>query len=161
MNFEKLIRFSLLLLLIFTPTLAKSIMGQGICSDPHKPCGSFKPYELSFRIPSSKALAKPEDRSAEFYAVILQTANPCAISEDERRSTQALFPRNKVFVSRFECEPEDDVSYSTIDHAKHSILAVYAGKTKRQAATFLTLVRKAGRFPDAYVRRMAVILVHP
>ena len=148
-------------MLMLTPSLSTSILGQNICPDPNKPCGSFKPYELSFRIPSSKALAKPEDRSAAFYAVILKTAKPCAISEDERLSVQTLFPRNKVFVSRFECEPEDDISYATIDHGKHSVLAVYAGETTRQAATFLKLVRETGRFTDAYVRKMAVILVHP
>ena len=161
MNFKTFRQFSLLLVLMLTPTLSTSILGQSICPDPNKPCGSFKPYELSFRIPSSKALAKPEDRSAAFFAVILKSAKPCAISEDERLSVQTLFPRNKVFVSRFECEPEDNISYDTIDHGKHGVLAVYAGKTKREAATFLNQVRKTGRFTDAYVRRMAVVLVHP
>lgn len=161
MNFKTLRHCIFLLVLMLTPALSISLLGQSICPDPKQPCGSFKPYELPFRIPSTKALAKPEDRSAAFYAVILRTAKPCEISEDERLSVQTLFPRNKAFVSRFECEPEDNISYETIDHGKHSVLAVYAGTTKRQAATFLKLVRETGRFTDAYVRRMTVILVHP
>ena len=162
MNAKSLKKCSLLLLLmLITPPLSKSIYAQSICPDPSKPCGNFKPYELPFRIPSSKALARAEDRSAEFYAIVLKTAKPCSISKDERQPAQTLFPRNKVFVSRFECEPEDDITYSTIDHSKHSVLAVYAGTTKREAGTFLTRVRRTGRFPDAYVKKMAVILVHP
>jgi len=151
----------LLLLMLITPSLSTNIYAQTICPDPDKPCGSFKPYELPFRIPPSRALARAEDRSAEFYAVILKTAKPCAISEDERQMAQTQFPRNKVFVSRFECEPEDAVTYSTIDHSKHSVLAVYAGATKRGAANFLTQVRQTGRFTDAYIKKTAVILVHP
>lgn len=162
MNFKSLKKCSLLLLLmVITPYLSKNIYAQTICPDPDKPCGSFKPYELPFKIPPSRALARAEDRSAEFYAVILKTAKPCAISEDERQLAQRQFPRDKVFVSRFECEPEHAVTYSTLDHRKHSILAVYAGATKRGAATFLNQVRQTGRFPDAYIKKTTVILVHP
>ncbi len=162
MNFKSLKKCDLLLLLVLiAPSLSNSVYAQAICADPNKPCGSFKPHELPFKVPPSQALARAEDRSAEFYAIILKSAKPCSISEVERQSTQTLFPRNKVFLSRFECEPEDNITYSTIDHTKHAILAVYAGATKRAAATFLSHVRRTGRFPDAYVRKMAVALVHP
>lgn len=162
MNFKRLKKCSLiLLLLVIAPAFSKSTYAQSICPDPDRPCGTFKPYELPFRIPPSQALARPEDRSVEFYAIILKTAEPCSVSEDERQAAQTLFPRNKVFASRFECDAEDVITYSTVDHSKHGILAVYAGKTKRQAGSFLTRVRRTGRFPGAYVRKMAVLRVHP
>src|SRR6267142_2148886 len=81
---------------------------QRICPDPAKPCGNFKPYELPFNIPPSQK-AKAEDKSAAFYAIILKSAKPCSIPEDERLAAQLLFPQNKVFVSRFECDPEDNI----------------------------------------------------
>lgn len=162
MIFKSLKKCSLLLLLMLvTPALSKTIYAQSICPDPNKPCGKFKPYELSFRVRPSKVLARAEDRSTGFYAIILKTAAPCSILEGERQSAQTLFPRNKVFLSRFECEPEDNITYSTIDHSKHGILAVYAGRTKREAGIFLTRVHRTGRFPDAYMRRMAVVRVYP
>ena len=147
----------LVLLMLLSPAVAKT---QSICPNPEKPCGSFKPYELSFRIPPSNK-ARPEDRSAAFYAIILKSAAPCSIAEDERKAAQAYFPRNKVFTSRFECEPEDIISYTTIDDRKYSILAVYAGSTRSQAQKFLSHVRTTGRYPDAYLRRMTVVRVHP
>src|SRR5688500_20081795 len=145
------------LLILLSPAVAKT---QSICPDPEKPCGSFKPYELSFRIPPGK-LARPEDRSAAFYAIILKSAAPCSIADDQRKAAQADFPRNKVFISRFECKPEDIISYTTIDDRKYSILAVYAGSTRRQAEAFLSRVRTRGSYPDAYLRRMTVVRVHP
>jgi hypothetical protein len=147
----------LVLLMLLSPAVAES---QSICPNPDKPCGSFKPYELSFRIPRSTQ-ARPEDRSAAFYAIILKSAAPCSIADDERKAAQAVFPRNKVFISRFECEPEDIISYTTIDDKKHSILAVYAGRTRRQAESFLSRVRATGRYADAYIRKMEVVRVHP
>jgi hypothetical protein len=147
----------LVLLVLLSPAVAKT---QSICPNPEKPCGSFKPYELSFRIPPSNK-ARAEDRSAAFYAIILKSAALCSIADDQRKAAQAVFPRNKVFISRFECESEDNVSYTTIDERKYSILAVYAGSTRRQAETFLSRVRTTGRYLDAYIRRMTVVLVHP
>ena len=147
----------LVFLMLLSPAVAKT---QSICPSPEKPCGSFKPYELSFRIPPGNK-ARAEDQSAAFYAIILKSAAPCSIADDERKAAQADFPRNKVFISRFECEAEDIISYTTIDDRKFSILAVYAGSTKRQAEIFLSHVRTTGRYPDAYLRRMTVVRVHP
>ena len=71
-----------------------------------------------------------------------------------------FFPRNKVFLDRFECGPEDDITYQPLDN-KYSILAVYGGSTKRQAQTILSRARKTARFADAYLKKMQVVLVHP
>jgi hypothetical protein len=65
-----------------------------------------------------------------------------------------------VFVSRFECDPEDSVNYTTIDR-KYGVLAVYGGKSLPEAKAFLETVRKTGRFSGAYLRRMRAVLVHP
>jgi len=154
-NFNQLGLLALLMLL--SPAVAKT---QSICPDPEKPCGSFKSYELSFRIPPGNK-ARAEDRSAAFYAIILKSAAPCSIADDQRKAAQADFPRNKVFISRFECEDEDNISYTTIDDRRYSILAVYAGSTRRQAENFLSRVRTTGRYADAYIRRMTVVRVHP
>lgn len=158
MNLRSFKGFGALLLL----TLAAPIFSgaQSICPNPDKPCRGFKPYELPFRIPPSNT-ARAEDTSADFYAIILKSSPPCSIPDNERISAQKLFPQNKVFVSRFECEGEDTIKYSSIDSTKYSILAVYAGASKRQADGFLVRVRKTGRFPDAYLKRMKVVLVHP
>ena len=144
------------LLILLSPAVAKT---QSICPNPEKPCGSFKPYELSFRIPPGNK-ARAEDRSIAFYAVILESAAPCSITDDQRKAAQADFPRNKVFISRFECESEDNISYTTIDDRKHSILAVYAGSTRREAGSFLSRARIGG-YSDAYLRKMTVVRVHP
>lgn len=148
------------LLLIAAATLPGRAEAQRICPDPALPCGDFKPYEMPFRVPPSRR-ARAEERSAPFYAVILKTAARCGIPESERLSAQALFPGRKVFVSRFECDGEDNITYTTIDDGRHSVLAVSAGGTRREAQRFLAGVRGAGRFPGAYLRRMQVVLVFP
>jgi hypothetical protein len=159
-SFKKCLPFLLLLLLGWV--LSPAAYGQRICSDPAKPCGlkSSRPYELTFVIPRSN-LARAEDKSAAFYGVILRSAKPCSIDENERVSAQQMFPRNKVFVSRFECGEEDVITYEPIDSTKFSVMAVYAGSTKRQAENLLARVQKTNRFPDAYIKRMRAVLVHP
>ena len=152
-------RFPIILFLMI-PIFPGLAYAQSICPNPDKPCGSFKPYELPFRIPRSNT-ARAEDRSTDYYAIILKSSTPCSIPEDERLSAQKLFPQNKVFVSRFECDGEDTIKYSTIDSSKYSIMAVYAGATKRQADGFLVRARKTNRFPDAYLKRMKSVRVHP
>lgn len=160
MGFKTIRKFiPLLLLMLITLVSSQSATSQRICHDPAKPCGTSKPYELPFRIPSS-SLARTDDRSANFYAIILKTAARCSIADNERVSAQALFPRNKVFLSRFECDAEDIISYSPIED-KYSILAIYAGNTRREADRFLTQVRRSSRFPDAYIKKLRVVRVHP
>lgn len=148
-----------LLLLTAAPILAGRALAQTVCPDPDRPCGSFKAYELAFRIPAAK-VARAEDQSELFFAVILKSAKPCSVAESERLAAQGLFPHNKVFASRFECDAEDNIRYTTID-TKYGILAAYAGKTPSEAKAFLARVRQTGRFPDAYLRRMRAIRVHP
>ena len=159
MNFKTLTKCGLVLLVaLLALAFSEGVYAQRVYSDPGKHYGR-KPYELPFAIPPSKALARAEDRSVEFYAVILKTAERCSIPDQERVSAQVFFPRNKVFLDRFDCGPEDDITYSNLD-SKYSILAVYGGATKRQALTILARARKTGRFSDAYLKKMQVILVH-
>ena len=94
--------------------------------------------------------------------MILKTAARCGIPETERLQVQRLFPANKVFSQRFECEDELEelISYSNVD-PKWGFLAVYAGTTEQQAKAFLAKVAATGRFPGANVRRMQVMFVVP
>jgi hypothetical protein len=87
-------RFIFLLVLLMLSFRASG-SAQRIYSDPGKSHGN-KPYELPFQIPRSRALARAEDRSDPFHAVILKTAARCSIPDQERVSAQAFFPRNKV-----------------------------------------------------------------
>jgi len=45
------------------------------------------------------------------------------------------------------------------DRRKAGFIAVYAGKTEAEAKQFLAEVKAAGRFPDANLRRMQVVLI--
>jgi hypothetical protein len=160
MHFKNLRKYGLALLPAFLILcFSQGLCAQRIYSEPGTYHGR-KPYELPFKIPPAKALARAEDLSAEFYAVILKTAERCSIPDEERIAAQAFFPRNKVFLDRFECGPEDNITYRPLDN-KYSILAVYGGPTSRQAQTILTRARKTGRFADAYLKKMQVVLVHP
>ena len=132
-----------------------------VCPDPARPCPGFGSHDLSFSLPAGGA-ARAEDRSAPFYAVVLRSGPRCSVGERERRAAQALFPRRKVFATRFECEgdAENNVTYTGVD-ARYGFLAVYAGGTRAQADTALARVRATGRFPGANLRRMRVVRVHP
>ena len=105
---------------------------------------------------------RAEFRSAPFYAVILRTAARCRVEETERASAQALFPHNKVFAMRFECDDdvENNVTYTNVD-AKLAFLAVYAGEDRAAAKKILATVAAGGRFPGANLRRMQVVFVYP
>lgn len=132
-----------------------------VCPDPARPCAGFQPHDLSFALPADGA-ARAEDRSRPFYAVILRTAGRCAVGERERLAAQTLFPRRKVFATRWECDGdvENNVTYTGVD-ARHGFLAVYAGESRAQADSALARVKATGRFPGANLRRMRVVRVHP
>jgi len=132
-----------------------------IFPDPARPPAAFKPHELPFATPKD-GVARAEYRSVPFYAVILKTAPRCTLKEDERRQVQALFPSNKVFFSRFDCEDavEEHITYTNVD-PKWGFLAVYAGADEAQARRFLETVKALNRFPGANVRRMQVVLAYP
>lgn len=153
---------TLCLALALLAPLARDQAAPGrVCPDPAHPCAGFRPHDLSFVLPAGGA-ARAEDRSAPFYAVVLRSAPRCALGERERRAAQALFPRNKVFATRFECDGdvENNVTYTGVD-ARHGFLAVYAGDTRAAADAALARVRATGRFPGANLRRMQVVRVHP
>lgn len=132
-----------------------------VCPDPARPCPGFRSHDLSFEVPAGGA-ARAEDRSATFYAVVLRSGPRCSVGERERLAAQALFPRRKVFATRFECDDdvENNVTYTGVD-ARYGFLAVYGGETRAQAERVLASVRETGRFPGANLRRMRVVRVHP
>ena len=121
----------------------------------------FRPHQLPFALPTD-GIARAEHRSPPFHAVILRTAEPCSIREQDRLEAQRLFPVNKVFATRFGCEDgdPDPVTYTNVD-AKWGFLAVHAGHSPEDADRMLARVRATGRYPGANVRRMQAVLVYP
>lgn len=134
-----------------------------VCPDPAKPCGEFRqfrPHELSFRIGRKFDFDRGQDRSQPFYAVILRSGPLCGIAEAEREAAQSAFPDRKVFVHRHLCEDfTDPVTYTNVNR-KAGFLAVYAGRTEAEARELQARVRAAGRYPDAGLRRMQVVLTY-
>src|SRR5688572_15686863 len=132
-----------------------------VCGDPARPCPGFRPHDLSFPLPTD-GKARAEARSAPFFAVLLRTAARCAITEAERLEIQKLFPRHKVFATRFECDddPENNVTYTKVSD-KHGFVAVWAGPDRAAGAKLLAEVKALGRFPGANLRQLQVVLVYP
>ena len=131
--------------------------------NPTSPCieASFKPHELCFETPKDE-VARAEYLSEPFYAIILKTAEPCTITEVERLKVQALFPQNKVFSMRFYCDEniEENISYTNVND-KYGFLAVYAGRTMKEAKARLAEVSAMGKFPGANIRKMQAQLNFP
>jgi hypothetical protein len=139
-----------------------SAMAQGkVQSDPAKSCGNttFKPHELCFEAPKDE-IARAEFLSETFYAIILKTAARCTIPEADRADVQRLFPRLKVFSTRFQCDDdvEENISYTNVNEA-YGFVAVYAGRTMKEAKARLLEVRATAKFPGANIRKMQVKLV--
>jgi len=132
-----------------------------VCGDPARACAGFQENDLSFSLPKD-GKAHDETRSAPFFAVILRTAERCSIKEAEQKEAQALFPRNKVFYVRFECDDnvENNVSYTNVNK-KFAFLAVYAGEERAAAEQLLAKVKASGRFPGANLRRMQAVFNSP
>ncbi len=128
-----------------------------VCFEPARPCPGFKANDLSFPL-DRDARARPEQRSAPFFAVILKTAKRCTLNPGEAGEIQALFPDRKVFFTRFECDGdvENNVSYSNVDPAV-GFIAVYAGEGRAAAGETLARVKSMNRFPGANLRSMQVI----
>jgi hypothetical protein len=128
-----------------------------ICGDPAMRCGAaneFQPHDLSFRIPRNAVIWESEF----FYAIMLKSikaTDDCEnhVSEDERLEAQSLFPRNKVFADR--CPEPGNLFYSGTN-SDYRFMAVYAGKTRAEAARMLALVKATGKYPTANLRRMSV-----
>ena len=55
---------------------------------------------------------------------------------------------------------ENNVYYEPVD-AQLAFLAVYAGSNRREADAMLATVRRTGRYPGAYLRRLQVVYVYP
>jgi hypothetical protein len=130
-----------------------------IHADPARPLPGFKPHQLPFELPRD-GTARAEFRSAPFYAVILKSTKPCGTTEKERLEAQAFFPRNKVFSNRFGCEDEETITYTNVE-PKFGFIAAYAGQTPAQAQAFLDGVKATGRFADANIRKMEIVLIYP
>jgi hypothetical protein len=137
-----------------TPTVAPRV-----CPDPDKPCPGFAGHDLSFPLPDD-GVARPDARSAPFLAVLLRTTERCAIQESQRLEVQGLFPRHKVFATRFECDNdvENNVTYTNVD-GQYGFLAVYAGENQETAKE--TLATALARFPGANLRTMQVVFTYP
>lgn len=120
-----------------------------------------KSYDLCFDQPGG-GVVDNGNVSEFFYAVILRSAPKCSIAEDERIEVQGLFPRNKVFAMRFECDDdvENNITYRGVDDSV-GFVAVFAGRTLPAAKNFLRTVQTTGRFPGANVRKMQVVAVAP
>src|SRR5262249_11339241 len=132
-----------------------------VCGDPQKPCPGFKVNDLSFPLPKD-GVARPEIRSLPFYAVLLKSAPRCGVQDSERAEAQRLFPKSKVFYTRFECDDdvENNVTYTNVND-KVAFLAVYAGEDREAAEALLKEVRALGSFAGANLRRMQVVFVSP
>jgi len=145
---------------IFIHRVAATAEGR-ILTDPAQAHRGFKPHQLAFATPKD-GVARAEFRSQPFFAVILKTAPRCSVAEGERLQVQAMFPSNKVFTTRFECEdsPEEHITYTNVD-PKWGFVGAYAGATPAEAEAFLARVRQSGRFPGANLRKMQAVLVYP
>lgn len=138
-----------------TPTEGK------VHSDPAKPYPGFKPHELSFETPKD-GVARTEYKSQPFYVVILKTADRCSVTEEERLNVQTMFPHNKVFATRFQCndDVEENIDYTNVN-AKYGFIAVHAGTTLAEAQALLAKAKTTGRFAGANIRKMQAVLVYP
>jgi hypothetical protein len=129
-----------------------------VCPDPARPCPGFRENEISFRVAKKFEFDRGEDRSLPFYAVIVASGPLCGLSEEKRLSVQALYPSRKVFLHRYFCEDfSDDVTYTNVDQ-KVGFIAAYAGEKAAEAKTFLAEVTRGGKFPDAYLKKMQVVI---
>jgi hypothetical protein len=129
--------------------------------DPDTVCKGVKPHELCFDKPKDE-IARAEYLSEPFYAIILKTAARCSLAEAERLQVQALFPKNKVFSTRFYCDEdmEENIAYTNVKEDV-GFLAVYAGTTMTAAKAMLEDVNATGRFSGANIRKMQAKLVYP
>lgn len=64
-----------------------------------------------------------------------------------------------MFLHRYFCENFADKATYTNVNRKAGFIAVYAGRSEAEAKQFLAEVKAAGRFPDANLRRMQVVLI--
>ena len=135
-----------------------------ICHQPTAKCTSaysFAPHQLGFTIKDKLEFGKSY-RSEQFYAVVLKSikaagvADCSIVTEVERLEEQKMWPTRKVFASHLNC-PEELVLYENADQ-NFNFLAVYAGKTLKEAQRLLNQIKVNPRYSQAYLKRMHVIL---
>ena len=123
----------------------------------------FKLHELPFHI-VPREVARAEDRSNDFWALLLRTAAPCSISEDERAELQTYFQQHRVFMNRFGCDDESGadefMTYAGVE-AEQTFIAIYGGSKRRHAEWLEAIPMLKARYPDLAVVKMQAILVHP
>jgi hypothetical protein len=127
-----------------------------VCGNPIAACSTrsdFKEDDIPFLYPKNYVVGESE----LFYIVVVKSIKlaPGADCEEiklsEREDLQASFPNNKVFYARG-CYSLLNNYYTNI--AEDTIaLAVYAGRTKTEADTFLKRV-KANKYEGAYLKRI-------
>lgn len=163
----------LTLMAVFFVSADEVHTGGKVCANPSVPCqstsGKFGPHDLPFSLPANLKWLN-NYYSATFYAVILKSkqavpdpdgpAGPakCSnyFSERERLEAQSVFPKQKVFASRFGCG-SPGVGYTNVNY-NFNFLAVYAGETKAAANSFLAQLKASGKFPGSNIRKMQVVL---
>ncbi len=125
-----------------------------VCGDPTVRCkteATFAPHQLPFAISFKNGVIQEGEW---FYAIILKsnrvTDDNCDVfvREDERLTTQKLFPHNKVFTDR--CFEPGESFYENIN-PETRFMAVFAGRAKTEADKFLAQVKE--QYPKAYLRR--------
>ncbi len=137
-----------------------SLLQGKVCPDPAKPCSDFLPYELSFEITKKFEFDRAEDKSLPFYSAIVVSGELCGIPEEKRLEVQALFPSRKVFVHRHFCDGfRDKVTYTNVD-PKIGFVAIYAGEELWEAKKTLAEIKAVGKFRDAYLKKMQVVVKH-
>jgi hypothetical protein len=164
MKAPSMIAIALLLASRLNPITLQAQTVRKVCSDPTARCNSsysFSPYQLPFTIKDKLIFGKTYT-SQTFYAVILKTVkaagdSDCSyVDETERVEVQAIWPTRKVFTSRFSC-PEELIVYENTEQ-NFNFLALYAGSTLKEARRVLAGVKTNGRYPQAYIKRMRVVL---
>jgi hypothetical protein len=143
--------------------------GLAVCPRPSDRCDSpqktFEPYELPFRLPK-KLAENVEYESAPFFAVVLKRLRAPGCDGGEytksleafRRAAQKRFPDRKVFADH-QCPNMAAVYYAPVGAKKdettvEALVAVYAGKTEKEAQAVLSKAR--GTFPGASLLRLKV-----
>lgn len=126
-----------------------------VCGDPTAVCkaaSNFQPNELPFDTGRNGVIADSE----RFYAVVLSSAKTAGdegcealFPEAERLKIQEIFPSSKVFADR--CGNPASNYYKNFAVGT-AFVAVFAGRTKAEAAKVLATVKATGKFADAYIK---------
>lgn len=128
-----------------------------ICGNPRVRCKtgdvSFERFEIPFEVPKNAVISSSET----FYAVILRsrpfTDESCSeyLSEENRLELQSLFPDNKVFV--FRCDEFDTIYYTGVTE-NVGFMAVYGGRTLKEAQIIWNKVKATGLFTGTNIRKI-------